>query len=227
MPTITPFSRSSGSTAAMVMAKGSSWVMPSRTWVGEQRRLAQVEAHLDEHRGEAGQRDLVEHAARRRPPRASSSAPWISADSRSRAPAATLAPLRTMTAVTGRPPRKPDTELAAPWASSSRSGGLRRFSGSSRSTACTDSSVSMLATTAMVAAAIHTSGLAMAAKSGRGSAAGQAADSAERAPRRSGWAVRARPGAAQQLGQQAGERHRRPAPARSACSSPSGVCFQP
>ena len=54
----------------------------------------------------------------------SSSTPYTSAEKRSRPPAATLALLRTMTTVTGNPPRNPDTGLTAPCASSSRSGGL-------------------------------------------------------------------------------------------------------
>ncbi len=190
----------------MVIANGSSWVMPSRTWVENSAGLHRLRP------------TWISTAARQasgiwlstgpaKTTATSRSPPWISAESRSRAPAATLAPLRTMTAVTGSPPSSPDTELAAPWASSSRSGGLRRLSGSSRSTACTDSSVSMLATMAMVIAAIHTSGRAAAAKSGRGSAAARPADAAQRhldvvaGPRAS-------PDAAQHFGQQAGGGHR-------------------
>ena len=51
----------------------------------------------------------------------SSHTPCRTADQRVRAPAATLVALRTMTPVTGRPPSRPETVLAAPWPTSSRS----------------------------------------------------------------------------------------------------------
>ena len=68
------------------------------------------------------------------------------------APAAMLADERTMTAVMGRPPSRPLTRLPAPWASSSRLGGVWRFWGSRLSTASMLSSVSSEATMAMVKA---------------------------------------------------------------------------
>ena len=216
MPTITPFSRSSASTAAMVMANGSSCVMPSFTWVVKSAGLHRFRPTWisTAARHASG---ILFSSGPANTTATSSSTPCTSADIRSRPPAATLAPLRTMTAVTGRPPRKPETALAAPCASSSRSGGLCRFSGSSRSTACSDSSVSMLATMAMVAAAIQTAGVAIARRS-RAAAAPppERADAAERHVHVLRRAQRQRRHAAQRLGERRWRRPPRRAPARSA-----------
>ena len=76
------------------------------------------------------------------------------AETRVRAPAWTLAELRTMTCVMGSPPSRPETVLPTPWAQSSRLVGVVRFKGSSLSTASTLSSVSRLATTASVMATV-------------------------------------------------------------------------
>ena len=96
--------------------------------------------------------------------------PCTKAERRSRPPAETFAPERTITEVTGRPPKNPESAFAIPCAKSSRFGGLCRFSGSSRSIACSERSVSILATMAMVTATIQTSLSMNAPKSGRGRA---------------------------------------------------------
>ena len=84
-----------------------------------------------------------------------------------RPPELMLAEVRTMTEVIGIPPIRPLSILPAPCANSSRLPLVKRFSGSSLSAASMHSSVSILATAAMVAATIHTCGFWIAAKSGR------------------------------------------------------------
>src|SRR5690349_21104090 len=88
-------------------------------------------------------------------------------DNRVFPPALTLAELRTITAVIGKPPIRGDTTLPTPWATSSRLLGEIFFSGSSLSTASTLSSDSRLAIRAMVIAIFHTTGFPMAEKSGK------------------------------------------------------------
>ena len=107
MPTTTPLSRSSARTADERDGERQQLCRPEADLCGEERRLAEVQAHLDEHRGETGQRNAFSSAPANTTA-TSSSTPCTSADSRSRAPAATLAPLRTITAVTGSPPSSPD-----------------------------------------------------------------------------------------------------------------------
>ena len=163
----------------MVMAKGSSCVLPSLTWVEKSAGLQRFRPTWI--RTAARQASgIAFSSAPANTTATSSSTPCTRADIRSRPPAATLAPLRTITAVTGRPPRNPETALAVPCASSSRSGGLCRLSGSSRSTACTDSRVSMLATMAMVAPAIQVAVFDSAAKSGLRERQPQRVEAAER-----------------------------------------------
>ena len=84
--------------------------------------------------------------------------PWRMAESFVAARALMFAELRTMTCVIGKPPIRPDSVLPAPWANSSRLGGVTRFWGSSLSVASRQSSVSRLPTTAMVAAMTQTRG---------------------------------------------------------------------
>ena len=97
--------------------------------------------------------------------------PCIMLDSFDFAPALTLAELRTITDVTGRPPNMPDTILPTPCAFNSLLVGLMRFCGSILSTASMLSKVSRLATMASVMAVIQTCALVMPAKLGEGNAA--------------------------------------------------------
>ena len=85
-----------------------------------------------------------------------SSAPWMNDDHRVRAPAYTFAELRTITAVTGRPPSMPAAMLPTPCAMSSRLGSEIRRCGSILSEASSESRDSMLATTASVIAVEYT-----------------------------------------------------------------------
>src|ERR1700751_4769794 len=84
-----------------------------------------------------------------------------------RAPAPTLAALRTTTDVTGRPPINPETRFPTPWAHNSRLEEEIRLYGSSRSAASSESSDSRLPTTAMIAAAFHTEEFPITEKSGK------------------------------------------------------------
>lgn len=85
------------------------------------------------------------------------------------APALMFTELRTMTEVTGSPPKNPATMFPTPCATSSRLGGLTRLRASSLSTASRFSRVSSEATMASVTAAMKIAGLRSAAKSGLGS----------------------------------------------------------
>ena len=97
----------------------------------------------------------------------SSKTPCTMAASLVRPPDWMLAELRTMTCVTGRPPIRPEKMLPVPWAISSRLVGVTRRRGSSLSVASTQSSVSRLATRAMVKPVSHTDGMVTALKSGK------------------------------------------------------------
>ncbi len=106
--------------------------------------------------------------------------PCRTVEARLRAPAATLAELRTMTPVTGRPPSRPETVLAAPWATSSRSSRARGPS-CIRSTATAESSDSTLATRAIVTTARAISAAGASGQRGRISSASGASGSSTRA----------------------------------------------
>ena len=81
-------------------------------------------------------------------------------------PACTFAELRTMTVVTGSPPTIAETTFPAPWAISSRLGGVMRRCGSSRSAASIESRLSIVATTPIVSPAVQTAGSNRREKSG-------------------------------------------------------------
>src|SRR5262245_8261627 len=93
--------------------------------------------------------------------------PCTMVDRRERPPAWTLAEVRRTTEVMGSPPIRPDRMLPTPCAQSSRLGDEIRRYGSIRSAASRDSTVSMLATTARVAATDQRSGFVRAPTSGK------------------------------------------------------------
>ena len=82
-------------------------------------------------------------------------------------PAFTLAELRTITAVTGIPPNKPETVFPTPWASNSLFGGVMRLCGSILSEASMLSRDSMDAINMILMAMTHTTKFPNAPKFGK------------------------------------------------------------
>ena len=80
----------------------------------------------------------------------SNKSPWIKEDFQVRPPEFTFAEVRSTTEVMGMPPIIPEQTFPTPWAHSSRFGEEMRRYGSIRSAASSESSVSILATIAMV-----------------------------------------------------------------------------
>src|SRR5271167_2733898 len=97
----------------------------------------------------------------------SNNSPWTKEDLQVRPPEFTFADVRRTTEVIGRPPIIPETMFPTPWAHSSRFGEEIRRNGSIRSAASSESSVSILATIAMVPATVQRPGIDRAEKSGK------------------------------------------------------------
>src|SRR5271163_4450979 len=85
----------------------------------------------------------------------SNKSPWTKEDFQVRPPEFTFAEVRRTTEVMGRPPMSPETTFPTPCAQSSRLGEEMRRYGSIRSAASSESSVSMLATIAIVPATVQ------------------------------------------------------------------------